>query len=84
VTVTVTLPICPSLVALIVTVPAFRPVTTPEDDTVAVLLLVDDHVIVRPVRTLPLASFNVAVSVMVASSATVGDVGEMVTVATGA
>jgi hypothetical protein len=84
VTVTVTLPICPSLLALIVTLPCFTPVTTPDCDTVAVLLFVDDHVIARPVRTLPFASFNVAVSVTVAFSATVGAEGEMVTVATGA
>jgi hypothetical protein len=84
VTVTVTLPLLPSLVAVIETDPVFFPVTTPDCDTVAVLVLPDDHVIVRPVRTFPFASFVVAVSVTVAFFATLGAVGAMVTVATGA
>ena len=84
VTVTVTLPLLPSLVAVIETFPFFFPVTTPDCDTVAVVLLADDQMIARPVSTFPFASFNVAVSVTVAFSATLGAVGAMVTVATGA
>jgi hypothetical protein len=54
-------PVFPSLVAVIVTGPALTPVTSPLASTVAAALS-DDHVIVRPVRTLLAASRKVAVS----------------------
>jgi hypothetical protein len=64
VTVTLAVPVLPSLVAVIVAVPAETPVTTPVDDTVALELL-DVHVTTRPVSKLPPASRVVAVSVVV-------------------
>ena len=84
VTVTVAVPLLLSLVAVIVAVPCFFPVTSPPCVTVAVIPELVVHVIVRPVSTFPFASFNVAVSVTVASSAKLADDGETVTVATGA
>jgi len=84
VTVTVALPLLPSLVAVIVADPCFLPVTTPLCVTVAVVPELLVHVIARPVSTFPFASFSVAVRVTVASSATLGADGDMVTVATGA
>lgn len=55
----------PSLVAVIVAVPGATPVTTPAADTVATDGAPLDHVMARPVRTFPFASFTVAVSVTV-------------------
>src|SRR5258708_13511229 len=77
-------PLCPSLVAVIVADPATTPVTKPVPFTVAAELLLLDQVIDRPVRTLPFASFNVAVSCSVWPSFTVAAAGVSVTVATGA
>ena len=62
VTVTLAVPLLPSLVAVIVAEPAAIPVTTPLDDTVAIPVLELDHVTARPVRTLLFASRAVAVS----------------------
>ena len=65
VTATVAVPFTPPLVAVIVTVPlSFAPVgeTRPVFDTVAMAVLLDDHDTARPVRTVPPASFSVAVS----------------------
>jgi hypothetical protein len=62
---TVAVPFTPPLVAVIVTVPlSFAPVgeTRPVFETVAIAVLLDDHVTGRPVRTVPPASFSVAVS----------------------
>lgn len=84
VTVTVALADFPSLVAVIVAVPAATPVTTPVDDTVATEVAPLDHVMARPVRMFPFASFKVAVNVVVCPAAIVALVGETVTVATGA
>jgi hypothetical protein len=84
VTVIAALPLLPSLVAVIVAVPFFLPVTTPDCETVAIAVSLEDHAIARPVSTLPLASFVAAASVTVASSATVAVAGVTVTVATGA
>ena len=55
-------PVFPSAEAVIVTDPGDTPVTRPVDDTVAVLALLDDHEIARPVSTPSWASFGVAVN----------------------
>jgi len=83
VTVTVEMPLLPSLVAVIVASPAETPVTTPVVETVAMALLLVDHVTVRPVSTLPLPSLVVAVSVVVWPTTTDAVGGATVTVATG-
>src|SRR5207237_655083 len=83
-TVMADVPLWPSLVAVIVADPATTPVTNPLALTVAAEVLLLDQVIDRPVRVLPLASFNVAVSCRVWPSFTVADAGASVTVATGA
>src|SRR5256712_3185176 len=56
VTVIAEVPLWPSLVAVIVAEPATFAVTRPLLLTVATDVLFEDHVTVRPVRTLPLAS----------------------------
>jgi hypothetical protein len=63
-TVTVALPDLPSLVAVMVAVPAATPVTTPLE-TVAIAVLLDVHVTVRSVTTVPPTSFTTAASVVV-------------------
>src|SRR5207249_1009332 len=60
VTVTTAWPVRPSLVAVIVAVPADRPVTSPALDTVATPAFDVAHVITRPVNTAPPASRVVA------------------------
>jgi len=65
-TVTVAEPARPSLVAVIVAEPATRALTSPEAETVATVVLLDDHVIVRPLRMLPPASRVTAESWVVA------------------
>ena len=62
VTVTGAEPAMPSLVAVIVAVPATSAVTSPDALTDAVVAALLDQVTVRPVSTFPLASFNVAVA----------------------
>jgi hypothetical protein len=64
-TVNADVPDCPSLVAVIVAEPTATPVTAPLADTVATAVLLDAHVTIRPVSTPPLASFTVAVRVIV-------------------
>jgi hypothetical protein len=59
VTVSVAEPDTPSLVPLITLVPTAIAVTKPVLDTVATLVLLLAYVTVRPVSTLPLASFSV-------------------------
>src|SRR5437867_486115 len=61
-TVIVAVPLCPSLVAVIVAAPAATPVTTPPPLTVATAVLLLAQVTVRPPTGLPLASRVVAVS----------------------
>jgi hypothetical protein len=61
VTVSVALPSCPSLVAVICEEPAASAVTRPVAETLATPVLLDDQVTVRPVRTLLFASYVVAV-----------------------
>jgi hypothetical protein len=55
-TVTLAVPVCPSLDAVMVTVPALAPVTKPLELTVAIAVLELDQETARPVNTLPLAS----------------------------
>ncbi len=83
VTVTADEPLCPSLVAVIVTGPAATPVTSPLPLTVAVPRALLDHVMTRPVNTLPLPSLVVAVSCTICPTDTLGVAGLTVTVATG-
>src|SRR5205823_3088920 len=64
--------------------PAVFAVTSPLPFTVATVVLFEDHVTVRPVRMLPLASLSVAVSCCVWPACTLADAGLTVTVATGA
>jgi hypothetical protein len=83
---TAAVPFTPPLVAVIVTVPlSFAPVgdTRPVFDTVATAVLLDDHVIARPVSTVPPASFNVAVSCWVCVAEMLEDGGVTVTLAMG-
>src|SRR5438874_5600138 len=61
-TVTVAVPLCPSLVAVIVAAPAVTPVTSPPALTVATAVLLLPQLTGRPDNGLPLASFEVAVS----------------------
>jgi hypothetical protein len=84
--VTVAVPFTPPLVAVIVTVPlSLAPVgdTNPVFDTVAIPVLLDDHVTGRPVSTVPPASFSVAVSCCVCVAEMLDDGGATVTLATG-
>src|SRR2546430_16604496 len=62
VTVTLAVPRCPSLVAVIVAEPAVTPVTSPFGSTVATAGLPLDQVTVRPVSGGPVASFGIAAS----------------------
>src|SRR5438876_612328 len=62
VTVMAEVPLCPSLVAVIVADPAATPVTSPLPLTVAAAVLLLCHVTVRPTSGLPFASLGVAVS----------------------
>src|SRR5439155_1710850 len=61
-TVTVAVPLCPSLVAVIVAAPAVTPVTSPLALTIATAVLLLPQLAGRPDNGLPLASFVVAVS----------------------
>src|SRR5438132_692287 len=61
-TATGAVPLFPSLVAVIVAVPAAGPVTSPLALTVATPAALVAHAIVRPVSMFPLASFRLAVS----------------------
>src|SRR5439155_7614044 len=84
VTLTVAVPLLPSLVAVIVTgPPAAFPVTSPVASTLATAALPLSQVIVRPVSGLPFASFGVAVSCAVPATGMLDDGGVTVTDATG-
>src|SRR5437667_369293 len=83
VTVTVEVPLCPSLVAVIVAEPAVTPLTSPLPFTVATDVLLLTHVTTRPLSGLPFASFGVAVSCTVCPATTLAGDGLTVTVATG-
>src|SRR2546429_3754263 len=83
-TVMLAVPLWPSLVAVMVTAPATTPVTSPLLFTVAIVLSLDDQLIARPVKGLPLASRGVAVRCTGFPLATVPQAGVTVTAATGA
>ncbi len=60
------LPVIPSLVAVMFAVPTLTAVTSPVDrPTVATPVLLELHAVMRPVRTRPCASSNVAVACVV-------------------
>ena len=61
-TVIADVPLFVSEVAVMVAEPVVTPLTRPLELTVATALLLLPHVIVRPVRVLPFASFGVALS----------------------
>src|SRR6184192_478089 len=82
-TVIVAVPLCPSLVAVIVAAPAVTPVTTPLPLTVATAVLLLPQLTGRPDNGLPLASFGVAVSCTVWPTGTDAVLGLTVTDATG-
>src|SRR5437764_656621 len=82
-TVMVALPLLPSLVAVIVAVPAARPVTRPPEPTEAIEELLVDQLPARPVSVSPLASLRIAVAWSVPPTVTLGDARLTVTVATG-
>src|SRR5437868_1837812 len=84
VTLTDDVPLCPSLVAVMVADPVATAVTTPLPLTRAIVVSLLDHVTARPDKTLPLASLRVAVSCAVCPTDTVADDGVTVTEATGA
>jgi hypothetical protein len=77
-------PLLPSLLAVMTALPAALPVTTPDALTVAAVVLLELHVTVRPVNTLPPESRSVALSVTVPPTVSAAVLGETVTVATGA
>src|SRR5437867_1062293 len=82
-TVTVAVPLCPSLVAVIVAAPAVTPVTSPPALTVATAVLLLPQLTGRPDNGLPLASFEVAVSCTVWPTGTDAVLGLTVTDANG-
>src|SRR2546426_1988138 len=84
VTITVALPVFPSLVAVIVGEPAVTPVTSPLPSTVATPVVPLTQLIVRPLSGVPFASFGVAVSCTVWFTETLADAGLTLTDATGA
>src|SRR6266704_3126203 len=83
VTVIAEVPLCPSLVAVIVAEPAATPLTSPLPLTVAADVLLLCQVTVRPTSGLPFASLGVAVSCRLLPAGTVPDAGVTVTEATG-
>ena len=78
-----TLPVLPSLVALMVVAPTATPVTSPLPETVAMAALLDAQAIDRPTSGRPFASSGVAVSCKVCPTETLAVVGFTVTEATG-
>jgi len=83
VTVMDAVPLWPSLVAVIVAEPATFAVTSPVPFTLATVVLLLDHITVRPVNTFPFASLSVAVSCCVCPACTLAAAGLTVTEATG-
>src|SRR3989449_941127 len=76
-------PLCPSLVAVIVADPTATPLTSPLPLTVATAALSLDQEITRPDNGLPFASLGVAVSCTVAPCWTLAGDGLTVTEVTG-
>src|SRR5438552_16907278 len=83
VTVIADVPLCPSLVAVIVADPAATPVTSPLPLTVATAVLLLAQVTTRPLSGFPPASLGVAASCRVCPAGTLPDVGLTATDATG-
>src|SRR6266853_1794759 len=83
VTVIAAVPLCPSLVAVIVADPGAMAVTFPFTSAMATDVLLLAQVTTRPDRTFPLASFSVAVSCTAWPASTVADAGLTLTEATG-
>src|SRR2546428_11788228 len=83
VTVIATVPLWPSLVAVIVAVPPATPVASPLPLTVAAAVLLLAHVTVRPVSVFPAASLVTAANCCVAPTWRVPHPGLTVTHATG-
>src|SRR5947199_9833321 len=77
-------PLCASLVAVMVAGPTVAPLTSPLPVTVATAVLLDAQVTVRPVSTLPFASLRVAVSCTVGPAGTEAGAGGAGTAARGA
>ena len=75
-------PVFPSLVAVIVALPNATAVTKPLVDTLAIDDASDDHVTVRPLRTLLLASLVSAASWRVVPMTPFADEGLTITAAT--
>ena len=79
------LPLFPSLVAVMLAVPAATPLTSPVvDDTVATVVLSEIQTMLRPVSTRPLASSRVALACVVCTALIELNASDTVTVATGA
>ncbi len=83
VTTRVAVPLRPSLVAVTVTFPAARVLTSPAASTVATAVLLDDQATVRPVRTFPAPSSVVAVACAGCPTMTLAGDTDATTVATG-
>src|SRR5437660_3562280 len=83
VTVTSDVPLCPSLVAVIVAVPAPTPVTSPLPFTRATAVLLLDQVTTRARKSTRLNSSHVAISYAVSCCSTLAGDGLTVTEATG-
>src|SRR5947207_13066202 len=83
VTVMAAVPLCPSLMAVIVAEPATTPLTSPLELTVAADVLLLAQAIARPDSGLPAASFGVAVSCGALPAGTLAEAGLTVTEATG-
>ncbi|OLC72098.1 MAG: hypothetical protein AUH78_16705 [Gemmatimonadetes bacterium 13_1_40CM_4_69_8] len=83
VTVIAAVPLCPSLVAVIVAEPAATLVTRPPAFTVATAVLLLDQPTARPDSGLPLASLGVAASCIVCPAGSVADAGVTATDTTG-
>jgi hypothetical protein len=84
VTVTGAVPVFPSLVATIFAVPVLTAVTSPAGEIVAMPVLSELHVIVRPDSTLPFASTSDAVACVVSTALIELLASETVIAATGA
>src|SRR5690349_20958464 len=82
-TVMLAVPLLPSLVAVIVAEPAATPLTRPLLLTVAMVVLLLDQVMLRPVSVFPDASLVVAASCTVAPTLTLAVAGVTATDATG-
>src|SRR2546426_10743413 len=82
VTVTADVPLCPSLVAVMVAEPTVTPVTRPLELTVATEVLLLDQLTVRPDSGFPFASFGVAASWTVFPTCIAAEAGVTLTEAT--